>query len=130
MRRGIVAANWKMNLRHTEVKRYLENFLLEVEDVSDAQIVFVPFYTSFPPLAISLESSQKPVELSAQYAQWERNRASQTRSPLRRCEHCNLRTLGLAKASAVVSGTDRRSRAASLKQVNKIKTTFRYDETV
>jgi triosephosphate isomerase len=74
MRRGIVAANWKMNLRHTEVKRYLENFLLEVEDVSDAQIVFVPFYTSFPPLAISLESSQKPVELSAQYAQWERNR--------------------------------------------------------
>src|SRR5258708_38607407 len=114
MRRGIVAANWKMNLRHTEVKRYLENFFLEVEDVSDTQIVFAPFYTSFPPLAISLESSQKPVELSAQYAQWERNRASQTRSPLRWCEHCNFRTWGLSKASAVVAVTDRRSRPAWL----------------
>src|SRR5260221_11060228 len=123
MRRGIVAANWKMNLRHTEVKRYLENFFLEVEDVSDAQIVFVPFYTSFPPLAISLESFQKPVELSAQYAQWERNRASQTRSPLRWCEHCNFRTLGLAKASDVVPETTRTSRTASLKQLTKIKRT-------
>src|SRR6266436_4439634 len=72
MRRKIVAANWKMNLTHNEVKPYLDRFLTEVGEVSDVQIVFIPSFTSIPALADALEKSPIPMELGAQNVHWEK----------------------------------------------------------
>ena len=74
MRRKIVAANWKMNLTHDEVKPYLDTFLTEVGEVSDVQIVFVPSYT-IPALAFALEKSPTPMELGVQNVHWEKGGA-------------------------------------------------------
>jgi triosephosphate isomerase len=75
MRRKIVAANWKMNRTHDEVKPYMDRFLTEVGVVSDVQIVFIPSYTSIPALAVALEKSHMPMELGAQNVHWERSGA-------------------------------------------------------
>ena len=75
MRRKIVAANWKMNLTHDEVKPYLDSFLTEVGVVSDVEIVLIPSYTSIPALAVALEKSPTPIELGAQNVHWERSGA-------------------------------------------------------
>ena len=75
MRRKIVAANWKINLTHDEVKPYLDRFLTEVGEVSDVQIVFIPSYTSIPALAFALEKSPTPMELGAQNVHWEKSKA-------------------------------------------------------
>jgi len=71
MRRKIVAANWKMNLTHDEVKPYLDRFLTEVGEITDVQIVFIPSYTSIPALAVALEKSPTPIELGAQNVHWQ-----------------------------------------------------------
>jgi triosephosphate isomerase len=66
MRRKIVAANWKMNLTHEEVKPYLERFLAEVGMVSEVDVVFIPSFTSIPALVDALETLPPFVERGAQ----------------------------------------------------------------
>jgi triosephosphate isomerase len=71
MRRKIVAANWKMNLTHEEVRPYLDRFLTEVGGVSEVQVVLIPPFTSIPALADALKKSPPFVELGAQNVHWE-----------------------------------------------------------
>jgi triosephosphate isomerase len=48
VRSEIVAANWKMNLTHEEVKPYLDRFLTEVGEVTEVEVILIPSFTSVP----------------------------------------------------------------------------------
>ena len=41
MRKKILAANWKMNLTHSEAESYLQSFLTEIGDVNDVEVVIL-----------------------------------------------------------------------------------------
>jgi triosephosphate isomerase len=55
VKKKIVAANWKMNLTHKEVKPYLDRFLATVGEINEVQVVFIPSFTSIPAFADALE---------------------------------------------------------------------------
>jgi triosephosphate isomerase len=57
VKKKIVAANWKMNLTHKEVKPYLDRFLAKVGEINEVQVVFIPSFTSIPAFADALEES-------------------------------------------------------------------------
>jgi triosephosphate isomerase len=50
MRKKILAANWKMNLTHSEAVSYLETFLSEIGQVNDVEIVIISPFTAIPAL--------------------------------------------------------------------------------
>jgi triosephosphate isomerase len=75
VRRKIVAANWKMNLTHEEVKPYLDRFLTEVGELTEVEVILIPSFTSIPALAYALEKSPTFVELGAQNVHWEKGGA-------------------------------------------------------
>lgn len=65
MRKKIIAANWKMNMTVSETEGFLEDFRLDVEDVSGVEIVIAPPFTALPKLSELLGGSQK-IRLGAQ----------------------------------------------------------------
>jgi triosephosphate isomerase (TIM) len=75
VKKKIVAANWKMNLTHKEVKPYLDRFLATVGEINEVQVVFVPSFTSIPAFADALEESPNFCELGAQDMHWEKEGA-------------------------------------------------------
>src|SRR5262249_41353962 len=79
VKKKIVAANWKMNLTHKEVKPYLDRFLATVGEINEVQVVFIPSFTSIPAfadaLADALEESPSFCELWAQDMHWEKEGA-------------------------------------------------------
>jgi triosephosphate isomerase len=66
VKKKIVAANWKMNLTHKEVRPYLDRFLAKVGEINEVQVVFIPSFTSIPAFADALEESPNLCELGAQ----------------------------------------------------------------
>jgi triosephosphate isomerase len=76
VKKKIVAANWKMNLTHKEVKSYLDRFWAEVGEVNEVQVVFIPSFTSIAAFADALEESPNSSELGAQDMHWEQGGAS------------------------------------------------------
>jgi triosephosphate isomerase len=75
VKKKIVAANWKMNLTHKEVKPYLDKFLAKVGEINEVQVVFIPSFTSIPACADALEESPNFCELGAQDMHWEKGGA-------------------------------------------------------
>jgi triosephosphate isomerase (TIM) len=75
VKKKIVAANWKMNLTHKEVKPYLDRFLAKVGEINEVQVVFIPSFTSIPACADALEESPNFCELGAQNMHWEKGGA-------------------------------------------------------
>jgi triosephosphate isomerase (TIM) len=75
VKKKIVAANWKMNLTHKEVKPYLDRFLPKVGEINEVQVVFIPPFTSIPAFADALEESPSFCELGAQNMHWEKGGA-------------------------------------------------------
>lgn len=65
MRKKIIAANWKMNMTVSETEGFLEDFRLDVEEVSGVEIVIAPPFTALPKLSELLGGSQK-IRLGAQ----------------------------------------------------------------
>jgi triosephosphate isomerase len=65
MRKKIIAANWKMNMTVAETESYLHDFRLEVEEVTDVEIVLAPPFTAIAKLSDLLGGSQK-IRLGAQ----------------------------------------------------------------
>ena len=55
MRKKILAANWKMNLTHSEAKSYFDTFLTEVGQVDDLEVVIIPPFTAIPVLIAASE---------------------------------------------------------------------------
>ena len=65
MRKKIIAANWKMNMTVSEAESFLEDFRLEIEDVTSVETVIAPPFTVLPKLSELLGGSQK-IRLGAQ----------------------------------------------------------------
>ncbi len=65
MRKPIIAANWKMNMTHSEASSFLGSFLLEVAEVSEVEIVIVPAFTSIGKVSELLNDTQN-VKVGAQ----------------------------------------------------------------
>jgi triosephosphate isomerase (TIM) len=74
MRKKILAANWKMNLTHSEAKSYFETFLSEVGQVNDVEIVIIPPFTAIPALVAASEKVPT-VWIGAQNMHWEKSGA-------------------------------------------------------
>jgi triosephosphate isomerase len=74
MRKKILAANWKMNLTHSEAQSYFETFLSEVGQVNDIEIVIIPPFTAIPAL-VSVSEKVPSVWIGAQNMHWEKSGA-------------------------------------------------------
>ena len=74
MRKKILAANWKMNLTHSEAGAYLQAFLSEIGDVNDVEVVIIPPFTAIPTLAEAFDKIQS-LRLGAQNMHWEKSGA-------------------------------------------------------
>jgi triosephosphate isomerase (TIM) len=74
MRKKILAANWKMNLTHSEAQSYFETFLSEIGHVNDIEIVIIPPFTSIPVLIVASEKVPA-VRIGAQNMHWEKSGA-------------------------------------------------------
>jgi len=64
MRKPFIAANWKMNKTISETQEFIYNFIPEVKDTSDVDIVLAPPFTSLTAAAEKLEGTN--VTLAAQ----------------------------------------------------------------
>ncbi len=74
MRKKIIAANWKMNMTVSEAESFLEDFRLEIEDVTSVETVIAPPFTVLAKLSELLGGSQK-IRLGAQNFYYEKSGA-------------------------------------------------------
>lgn len=74
MRKKILAANWKMNLTHSEAESYVSAFLAEIGEVNDVEVLIIPPFTAIPALAQASEKMHF-VRLGAQNMHWEKSGA-------------------------------------------------------
>jgi triosephosphate isomerase (TIM) len=74
MRKKIVAANWKMNMTQAESAEWVRDFLLELGDVRDVDVVVVPPFTAIAKVTESLGGAQN-IRVGAQNMHWERGGA-------------------------------------------------------
>jgi triosephosphate isomerase (TIM) len=74
MRKKILAANWKMNLTHSEASDYLQVLIKELGEVNDVEVVLVPPFTAIAALA-ALSDRAPSVRLGAQNMHWEKGGA-------------------------------------------------------
>ena len=74
MRKKILAANWKMNLTHSEAKSYFDTFLTEVGQVDDLEVVIIPPFTAIPVL-IAASERMPTIRIGAQNMHWEKSGA-------------------------------------------------------
>jgi triosephosphate isomerase (TIM) len=74
MRKKILAANWKMNLTHSEAKSYFDTFLTEVGQVDDLEVVIIPPFTAIPVL-IAASERMPSIRIGAQNMHWEKSGA-------------------------------------------------------
>ena len=68
MRKKILAANWKMNLTHSEAQSYFETFLSEIGQVNDLEVVIIPPFTAIPALVSASEKNAGHPHWSPEYA--------------------------------------------------------------
>jgi len=73
-RKKIIAANWKMNLAHQDVKSYADVLRVEVGVVNEIEIVLIPPFTAIPALAEALGNNSF-ARLGAQNMHWEKSGA-------------------------------------------------------
>ena len=74
MRKKILAANWKMNLTHSEAESYFDTFLSEIGQVNDVEVVIIPSFTSIPAL-VSATEKMPAIRIGAQNMHWEKSGA-------------------------------------------------------
>jgi triosephosphate isomerase (TIM) len=74
MRKKILAANWKMNLTHSEAEAYFDTFLSEIGQVDDIEVVIIPPFTAIPAL-VSASERMPAIRIGAQNMHWEKSGA-------------------------------------------------------
>jgi triosephosphate isomerase len=74
MRKKILAANWKMNLTHSEAISYFETFLSEIGQVDDLDVVIIPPFIAIPALVAASERIPA-IRIGAQNMHWEKSGA-------------------------------------------------------
>jgi triosephosphate isomerase len=74
MRKKILAANWKMNLTHSEAESYMRSFVSEIRDFNDVDVVIIPPFTAIPTIVAAAEKMQT-LRVGAQNMHWEKSGA-------------------------------------------------------
>src|SRR5215813_9324014 len=74
MRKKILAANWKMNLTHSEAESYMRSFVSEIRDFNDVDVVIIPPFTAIPTIIAAAEKMQT-LRVGAQNMHWEKSGA-------------------------------------------------------
>ena len=74
MRKKILAANWKMNLTHSEAESYMQSFVSEIRDFNDVDVVIIPPFTAIPAIVAAAEKTQT-LRVGAQNMHWEKSGA-------------------------------------------------------
>ncbi len=74
MRKKILAANWKMNLTHSEAEAYFDTFLSEIGQIDDIEVVIIPPFTAIPAL-VSASERMPAIRIGAQNMHWEKSGA-------------------------------------------------------
>src|ERR1700732_2063704 len=74
MRKKILAANWKMNLTHSEAEAYFDTFLSEIGQVDDIEVVIIPPFTAIP-AAVTASERMPAIRVGAQNMHWEKSGA-------------------------------------------------------
>jgi triosephosphate isomerase len=74
MRKKILAANWKMNLTHSEAESYMQSFVSEIRDFNDVDVVIIPPFTAIPAIVAAAEKMQT-LRVGAQNMHWEKSGA-------------------------------------------------------
>jgi triosephosphate isomerase len=107
MRKKILAANWKMNLTHSEAESYLQSFLTEIGDVNDVEVVIIPPFTAIPALVSASEKTQA-LRIGAQNMHWEKNGAftGEISAAMLRALYVKYVILGHSERRALFGETD------------------------
>ena len=79
MRKKILAANWKMNLTHSEATSYFDIFLSEIGQVDDIEVVIIPAFTAIPAVVAAAEK-MPAIRIGAQNMHWKRTGRYRRRS--------------------------------------------------
>jgi triosephosphate isomerase (TIM) len=74
MRKKIVAANWKMNMTQAESARFVESLLLDLDEITDVEVVIVPPFTAIAKVTEALGKAPN-IKVGAQNMHWERSGA-------------------------------------------------------
>jgi len=72
MRKKIVSANWKMNMTQAEAARFIESMLLDLDEITDVEVVIVPPFTAIAKVMEALGRAQN-IKVGAQNMYWEKN---------------------------------------------------------
>src|SRR3984885_10491566 len=107
MRKKILAANWKMNLTHSEAESYLDTFLSEIGQVNDVEVVIIPPFTSIPAL-ISATEKVAFLRIGAQNMHWEKNGAftGEVSATMLRALYVKYVIVGHSERRTLFGGTD------------------------
>src|ERR1700736_729375 len=107
MRKKILAANWKMNLTHSEAESYLQSFLTEIGDVNDVEVVIIPPFTAIPALVSASEKTQA-LRIGAQNMHWEKSGAftGEISAAMLRALYVKYVILGHSERRALFGETD------------------------
>src|SRR5271165_6742454 len=107
MRKKILAANWKMNLTHSEAESYLQSFLTEIGDVNDVEVVIIPPFTAIPALVLASEKIQA-LRIGAQNMHWEKSGAftGEISAAMLRALYVNYVVVGHSERRTLFGETD------------------------
>jgi triosephosphate isomerase len=74
MRKKIVAANWKMNMTQGEAARFVDNFLVDIGEINNVDVVIIPPFTAIAKVSEALGRAHN-VKVGAQNMYWEKTGA-------------------------------------------------------
>jgi triosephosphate isomerase (TIM) len=107
MRKKILAANWKMNLTHSEAESYFDTFLSEIGQVNDVEVVIIPPFTAIPALVTASER-MPAIRIGAQNMHWEKSGAftGEVSGAMLRALYVNYVILGHSERRTLFGETD------------------------
>src|SRR6266536_2499011 len=107
MRKKIVAANWKMNMTQAEAARFIESMLLDLDEITDVEVVIVPPFTAIAKVMEALCRAQN-IKVGAQNMYCEKNGpfTGEISGPLLRDLFVHYVVLGHSERRTLFSETD------------------------
>src|SRR3954467_15860104 len=107
MRKKIVAANWKMNMTQGEAARFVDNFLMDIGEINNVDVVIIPPFTAIAKVSEALGRAHN-VKLGAQNMFWEKSGAftGEISAPLLRDLFVHYVVLGHSERRTLFGETD------------------------